>query len=222
MGKAEKKSESAAEAPSAELGEGGDVGKETVEQCHEASIAAIKTAMVEYKKSLEHMTPGAKALAALQVESDIKDKKKNELSPEARAAAVAMEATEKANKATNPMEKEVAKVEQAAAEKVVAKTSAPEKKKEAKEEEKVAAEAVAKAKTPLAEKKAEIEQVVAERKAQVVATDANLANGEKKLIKKTEEVQAAKGTIQKAIPKLYLYVCVSYHVVYLCKIQVSK
>merc|ERR1711957_207331 len=104
--KAEKKSESAAEAPSAELGEGGDVGKETVEQCHEASIAAIKTAMVEYKKSLEHMTPGAKALAALQVESDIKDKKKNELSPEARAAAVAMEATEKANKATNPMEKE--------------------------------------------------------------------------------------------------------------------
>merc|ERR1711865_165670 len=176
---AEKKSESAAEAPSAELGEGGDVGKETVEQCHEASIAAIKTAMVEYKKSLEHMTPGAKALAALQVESDIKDKKKNELSPEARAAAVAMEATEKANKATNPMEKEVAKVEQAAA-------------------EKVAAEAVAKAKTPLAEKKAEIEQVVAERKAQVVATDANLANGEKKLIKKTEEVQAAKGTIQKA------------------------
>merc|ERR1712166_1321108 len=195
--KADKKSESAAEAPSAELGEGGDVGKETVEQCHEASIAAIKTAMVEYKKSLEHMTPGAKALAALQVESDIKDKKKNELSPEARAAAVAMEATEKANKATNPMEKEVAKVEQAAAEKVVAKTSAPEKKKEAKEEEKVAAEAVAKAKTPLAEKKAEIEQVVAERKAQVVATDANLANGEKKLIKKTEEVQAAKGTIQK-------------------------
>merc|ERR1711935_963075 len=53
--KAEKKSESAAEAPSAELGEGGDVGKETVEQCHEASIAAIKTAMVEYKKSLENM-----------------------------------------------------------------------------------------------------------------------------------------------------------------------
>ena len=185
-------------APSAELGEGGDVGKETVEQCHEASIAAIKTSMAEYKKSQKTVTPESKAMAALQVESDMKDKKKNELSPEAQAMAAAMKAVEKANTATNPLEKEVAKVEQAAAEKVAAKASAPEKKKEAKEEERVAAEAVAQAKTPLAEKKAEIKQVVAERKAQVVSTDANLANGEKKLIKKTEEVQAAKGTIQEA------------------------
>jgi len=183
---------------SPDLGEGDQVGKETIEQCHQAAIFAIKKAMAIHLKEKAKSSPEQRALASLEIEQDEKEQKKKDLSPEMKAIAEADEKAQEVNEATNPMDKAIAKVEQVDAEKAASEAAAGGKLKAAESEAAVAAVAVAQAKTPLDERKAEVQQVVADRKAQEVAPCAETVKAEKESVKTAEEVQSAKGTTSEA------------------------